>query len=58
MVAELKIEQTDEGKYIVMFQGGMYWMQLGDEVFDTLEQAEAFRDDQLANADFDEDEEE
>jgi hypothetical protein len=56
MTAELKIEQTDEGKYIVMFQGGMYWQQLGDEVFDTLEQAEAFRDDQLANADYDEEE--
>ena len=41
------------GEWIVQFAGGLTgWTQLGDKTFDTLVEAQAFKQEQLDSADF------
>ena len=51
MDQELKIRE-DEGKYYVYFNGPIGSCAYQSDSFDTLEAAEAFRQDQLDSADF------
>ena len=51
VVDELKIRE-DEGKYYVYFNGPFGSCAYQSDAFDTLEAAEAFRQEQLDSADF------
>jgi uncharacterized protein YgfB (UPF0149 family) len=52
-LVDTRVIEICEGEWIAQFMGGFGWTQLGDDVFDTRADAQAYLDDQIDSADLD-----
>ena len=51
-LADTRVIEGCDGKWIVQYASGFGWNQLDDQSFDTEEEAQSFLDDQISSADY------